>query len=320
MQFGARRDDLITVAKLYYLGNKTQQEISHILKISRPKVARLLAHCRERKIVRFHIDSSESHLEQLGERILRHFKLQKVVVTPSAFDFRADMAVLAKALGQYLDEILSRDTVIGLTFSTVLEEFVKLYTPRERPKNIKVVQMIGGTRIDHGSTNARQIIVEFAKKLDASPFILQAPLVVNNTLLKTLLLQEPEITAHFSLLQQLDVALMSFGSDLPKESIMYKAGYISLEESNELISAGMIADICARRFFSDGSMADTPLNERVIGIDIADLRRVPVIIGLGYGGERAESIIAAANAGLISVLFLDESAAITIISRLNIRE
>ncbi len=318
MQHYLTRDDLITVAKLYYLGNKTQNEISDILGVSRQKVARMLALARERKIIEFRINSSALYLEQMGEKIQKEFRLKKVVVTPCTYSKSDDVLEMIKVVKDYLDKTLHDNMNIGLSFSTTVDEFVKHYTSKTRINNASVIQILGGTLIEQGSTDARQIIQEFAKKIGAVPKILQAPLVVHNSLLKSLLLQEPEISAHFELFNHLDLAIISFGSDRPDESLLYKAGYINHVESASLIEQGLTADICARRFTADGELAVTPLNDRIIGIEIATLKKIPVIMGLGFGNERAPSIIAAAKAGLVNILFLDESAAVSVISQANI--
>ena len=48
MEHSKKRKDLIEVAKLYYYGNLSQDQIAKLMGLSRPKVSRLLAEARQK--------------------------------------------------------------------------------------------------------------------------------------------------------------------------------------------------------------------------------------------------------------------------------
>ena len=116
-------------------------------------------------------------------------------------------------------------------------------------------------------------------------------------------------------LKKLDIALITMGSSEPEESASYLGGYITKEESNELIANGYAADICGHRLTRDGKPADTILSGRVLSIPLEDLKNVPTVIGMGAGKGKVQSMIAAAKGGYVTGLVMDEVAAITIVQQ-----
>ena len=75
-------DMVVRAAWLYYVAEKTQNEIATILGVSRVKAARLIADARTSGIVKIDIDHRLSALSELEERIRTRFDLQFCYVTP----------------------------------------------------------------------------------------------------------------------------------------------------------------------------------------------------------------------------------------------
>ena len=67
MQFEERRETFTKIATLYYLGEKSQDEIAQMFHISRFKVSRILKRCRTLKIIEFHINKYPDYYEKLGQ-------------------------------------------------------------------------------------------------------------------------------------------------------------------------------------------------------------------------------------------------------------
>jgi DNA-binding transcriptional regulator LsrR (DeoR family) len=66
-----------------------------------------------------------------------------------------------------------------------------------------------------------------------------------------------------------------------------------------------VGDICSRFFAIDGSPCRTPIAGRVVGIELADLRRIPSVIGVAVGPEKAAPIAGALRGGYVSILVTD---------------
>lgn len=313
MTANSTRENLITVAKLYYIGDSSQDEIAKILGVSRPKVCRMLKICREKGIVQFNINTSSSHFELLAKKIKSHFGLKEVIVVPSEASHDQTKKNVGKRAARYLAEHAADNMLVGMAWGSTLREMVREFQPEKAISGAQIIQLTGGLHTQSIDMDGREMVKALAIKLNANWLLMQVPLVVQSKLLRDLLMQEPELVAHFELFDKMDMAFVGLGSCLPTESMSYKAGYISLEESVQLVKSGAVSDICGYRLMLDGTPATTFLSDRVISINLDKLKKTPIVIGIGSGEEKAFSIIAAARGGYINTFIIDELAAMSVI-------
>ena len=60
-------------------------------------------------------------------------------------------------------------------------------------------------------------------------------------------------------------------------------------------------------------MADLPLHDRRIGIELSDLKQIPKVVGVAGGMHKAEAILGALRGGYLDVLVTNEIAAIRLL-------
>jgi DNA-binding transcriptional regulator LsrR (DeoR family) len=108
------------------------------------------------------------------------------------------------------------------------------------------------------------------------------------------------------------MAFLGVGSCDPYEGMMYKSGYLTLDETKQLIDMNAIGDLCGHRIAPNGDHIKTFLDQRIIAIDLEKLKKIPRKVALAAGRNKAESIIAACRGGYVDVLVTDEIAAMTI--------
>jgi len=58
-----------------------------------------------------------------------------------------------------------------------------------------------------------------------------------------------------------------------------------------------------------GRAIDHEINNRVVGLDLDQIRRIPRVIGVAGGGEKHAAVRAALRGGLVSVIVTDEHTA-----------
>jgi len=306
------RKDLIKVAKLYYLGNLSQAQIADSMGISRPKVSRMLTQARVQNIIEFKIKDFPMMMEEMSEKIRAHFSLEKVFVVPSAITPEQSKNNAGKAANTYLNSILRSDLQIGLSWGTTLQSMIRMFELKKRVSNISVVQLAGGVHTRNIGLDSQKMVCTFAEKLDATYSLLQAPLVVTSPTVRNLLVNEPEVRNHFARFEHLDIALIGVGSMEPEEANPYKAGYITLEQSHLLANTGFATDICGNRIYLDGTIRQNLLTDRLISISPEQIKKVPLVVSLAVGAEKAIPVIAAAKGKFVHVLIIDEVAALSI--------
>jgi DNA-binding transcriptional regulator LsrR (DeoR family) len=66
-------------------------------------------------------------------------------------------------------------------------------------------------------------------------------------------------------------------------------------------------------FDANGVVVDIPLHARRIGIELADLKKIPKVIGVAGGVHKVEAILGALRGGFLNVLVTNEIAAIRLL-------
>ena len=317
MSIPQTRDALISVAKLYYIGNMNQNDIAVLMGLSRPKISRMLKMARDKKIVQFQITTPESHYLKLQEKFAAAFGLQKVLIVPTETSPEKTKMSVCQTAAVYLSSVIKDGDSLGIVWGSTTSGMIGFLQDR-RLKGTKVYQLCGGLTSQHLYLDGHETTKLLAKALHARHYVLNAPFMVNSGLMKTLLLEEPEIQKHFSAFDNLDIAIVGMGSSDPAKSLTYLADYISLNESADLAKKGLSADIVGYRLNNDGTLADIPQNERVISIGLETLKKIPNVIAVACGEDKVSSIIAATSGKYINTLIIDEIAAIAIINKLKI--
>ena len=311
------RDTLITVAKLYYIGNMSQNDIASLLGLSRPKISRMLKAAREKKIVQFQIITPQSHYEDLQQKLESAFSLKKALIAPTDSISEKTKGNVCRLAADYFSSLIKDGDTVAVAWGSTTSGLIPFINELSMD-DVDIYQLCAGLTSKDLSLDGHETTKLFAKAINAEYHVLNAPFIVNSGLMKNLLLQEPEIQKHFAAFETIDIAIVGMGSSDPSKSITYLADYISLKESIDLVEKGYSADIAGFRLHEDGSLADIPLNERVMSIGLESLKNVPDVIAVACGEDKATSVIAAARGKYINTLAIDEILAIAIIKKLGL--
>lgn len=314
MEPSKKRQDLIKVAKLYYFGDMSQNEIAELLEISRPKVSRMLTEARQLNIVQVVINDPSSPIARCEQKLRDHFGLKYAYVVPTHSSEAATKSAIGQVASAFLNEHLQENSNIGISWGTTLAAFVNEFQAKRHMPNVTVVQLVGGTYNEFLNIDVRELVKKLAMVLDCKHSILQAPLIVHNPKLKEMLMEEPATKDHFKKIHDLDIALIGIGSAYYKDSIVFRANYIEETSGKLLNDMGLVCDICGHQLMPDGTAPHTFLTDRVVGITLKELRRVPLVVGLCEGKKKMIPLLAALRGGFLNCIVIDEVAALTLIA------
>ena len=90
-------------------------------------------------------------------------------------------------------------------------------------------------------------------------------------------------------------------------------GYLNAGDARELRERGVVGDILGQFFDARGQVVELPIHDRRIGIDVADLRNIPKVVGVAGGTHKAEAILGALHGGFLDVLITNELAAMRLL-------
>ncbi|MHB9094367.1 MAG: sugar-binding transcriptional regulator [Eubacteriales bacterium] len=293
---------------MYYEFGYIQEVIAEKEGISRSSVSRILDKAYKEGIIQIKVVYPLQPVRDLEESLKAHFNLKKVFVVPMIIDHpdavRNDLGI---AVAGFLKEIITDGEIIGVSWGTTLPYVTHNMgiIPKQR---ITVVQLNGGVAKNYLSTQSGAIVEGFVQAFNAVPYMLPVPAIVDSVDLAAAIAADSNVKQTLDLARQARIALFGIGR-ASNESILVKAGYFCQGEYEDLLNKGAMGDICSRYFKIDGSIADTELYNRTVGISLEELAVKDYSIAVANGEEKAEAILGALRGGYVNTLFIDECAA-----------
>ncbi|UFJ42362.1 sugar-binding transcriptional regulator [Brevibacillus humidisoli] len=308
MDSWTEKRELVRVAKLYYMKGLTQADIAKKIGVSRPIISKLLQRAKEMGIVEIIIKDETVSMVELEQQLESRYSLDEAIVVPVAEGDGPELVkqVVAKTAALHLSKLIRDVKRVGISWGTTLYHLVQEF-PYHRDTDVKVLPLVGGIGRNRIEIHANQLAYELSKKLGGTCEFLYAPAIAETVELKQQLLESSEIHALLDEASRVDLAVVGVG--VPYESTMVEMGYLKKAEIEDLKRFGAIGDISSRFIDYRGEEIDFPLNKRVIGIDLADLRRIPTVIGVVSGINKAEAIRGVLNGGYFHKLVVDEQTA-----------
>lgn len=306
---------LYTIARLYYLENLSQVEISERLKLSRAKVSRLLARAREEKIVNIQITPpTGSNAEELEQRIRDYFQIENVLVVDSAYeDASMNLQNTIKHAAPYFQSFIQDGDKIGIAWGYTLLKLTENLQNTTLPDSA-ILQIAGN--LDNADTNnfANEIIRQFSQKLGVKTLnTLPCPVIVENSIIVDLLLHDSKISNIVNQINHIDVAFPNI-SVPTEESCLWRTGYLSSEELTQLREKGAVGNVCCRFIDNHGAIVDSSLDERTISINPDALRRARHSCICIAAEEKIPPLMGCLRAGLVNVLAIDSRTAESLLS------
>jgi len=299
---------LIEIATLYYYDGLTQREIAKRFGISRSNVSRLLTEARRRGIVEIKVKQKIQLDYDLQKEIANMFHLKDArILKSSRLNYKEMLKKLGAIATGYLKTILGKVSIIGMSWGTAIYEVVNAFEP-EVYKDIEVIQMIGGIGAENPDIDGTELARRLAEKVGGRYRYLHAPLIVESADIKRAMMQERNVKGTLERVKKADIAIVGIGSTNPNVSSLIRAGYLNKKELSEIKKLGAIGDVCAKHFDIYGNLCQIDLNERVIGINIEELKKINYVIGIAGGKVKASAILGVLRGSYINVLISDDQA------------
>ncbi|WP_102108978.1 sugar-binding transcriptional regulator [Oceaniglobus roseus] len=299
-------DDLVQTAWLYHVGGLSQEEVSRRLGISRFKVLRLLAEARETGLVRVSINHETTGTLALADRLAARFGLTEVQVAPMAGMPEGD-AIARRAVGILSAGFLARigrgdaALTIGVGWGRTLAAAAEALTGLRNPKLTFVSLM--GSMARTSDTSPFDVCARFAGLTGGGAMFMPAPFLADSVEDCRVILRQRMVRETLEVARRADHAIISVGECAPG-ALLYEGSLLTAEEAAALAAAGTVADSTGKFFRADGSLADTPLNDRAPSVDLDDLRRTDVTL-VAAGAVKARAVLAVLRAGFVNRLIVD---------------
>ncbi|SRR6266700_6272358 len=319
---------LTEVASLYYEENYTQEQIAKIIGVSRSGISRLLSRSRELGLVDIHVHHPLRTSAPLRDELMKRFHLQDAQVLLSSSSDDSVLAHVGALAARYTDRRIQESQslpdkavhTLGVAWGTSMLEVLKALRPRRRlPLN--VVQLMGSVDTSlMPDIDGPQIARGLADAYGAHCYYLHAPLLVADEAVRSGLLKESSLRRSFTMMEQMDIALVGIGGVRPLASGLFRAGYLGEEELEVIRSQGAVGDICGMYFDIAGQLCATEMLKRTITVSFDTLHNVPLVVAVASSVAKTEAILGALHTGVVKVLITDEPCARAVLHLAEERE
>lgn len=300
---------LHTVMTLHFVEGIKQAEIAERLNLSTSKVNRLIRRGRELGMVKITIDAGPfRRLVEMEQTLTDTTSLRQVVVTPTVpGNPDTNLQVIGRAAATELLETIRDGDVIAITGGKAVSAVVENIAPN-RAFNVTVVPLTGGVQGKY-YTDVNHLATQLADKLGGTAVLLHAPLFAESREQRDTLMKVGSISQVFDLARRAHVALVGIGSITTVGSSYLDLVPAANPEPELLLVGDAGGEFLAHLIRDDGSVADSPLNSRLVALNPAELSTCPNVIGVATGSAKVRPIRAVLAGGLIGSLIIDEETA-----------
>ncbi|MHC1734761.1 MAG: sugar-binding transcriptional regulator [Erysipelotrichaceae bacterium] len=306
---------LAEIAYLYYDQNLSQQQIADRLFFSRSKISRMLDKAKELKIISVAINYPIERLSSVEKSLQEKYRLKEVIVVKD-YNLPSEVMLmrLCKIGSEILIENLKDGMTVGMSWGNTVRTLMEVMPPVYL-KNIHIVQLNGA--VNQSSTksyNAADLIRSIAEKIHGQVHLLHAPLIVQDKAVCQALISDPMIGDTLEYGKKSDIILTGISffhekSDTPWEK------HLTHQEKITLIQKGAVGTFLAHFIDKNGKIVDSEMDDRLIGINLLDLGKVPNVITIACGENKSDVVSGALKGKYINTLILDEKLAMKLLSK-----
>ena len=298
---------ILRAARLYYEKGKSQDEIALAISTSRSNVSRMLSDAKRLGFVQIRIVAPIVRHDSLSAQMKKLLGVHEVQVIGTDRT-ETTLTTVGRAAAAVLSRALKPNNTVAISWGRGVEATVVEMQSDALP-GLKVTQLMGGLSAIATSLSAEELGRTLAQNLRAQFIPLLSPAVVSSAKTRDILIKESSIATGLELSRNANVALVGIGSNgsaSSKEVLRHFHLGSARHKEIEKIYAG---DISARFFDERGDSLSAQMDERVVGLTLEEISKIPHVIGVAAGTEKASGVLGAGRAGIIRTLVTDVACA-----------
>jgi DNA-binding transcriptional regulator LsrR (DeoR family) len=306
---GPRDPELLAkAARLYFVDDRSQDEVAAVLGTTRSNVSRMLRQARDLGIVEIRIVDPAKRDHELESVLRDRFGLvdARVLEAGPETDVLSGVGRLAV---RWLDETLRDGQVVALSWGQTLQAVVSAVDGLSR-RDVEVVQLVGGLSALDSAVTGQELVRELGERMGARHRYLHAPALFGSAEALAMMLHEPAIADALDAAKAADIAVVGIGAPgVGSSGALLDALGLSPAQRAEFDAAGAVGDVCARFYDLSGREVSSVVAERVLAVTLDDVRAIPTVAGVAAGREKALGTLGALRGRIIDVLICDREAA-----------
>ena len=304
-----RNEQLVLVARLYWVEGLAQKEVATLANVSQAKISRMLSLARQRGIVRVTVPDYDPRNHDLERRLKERYPLRDTVVIRS--DPGQPITGVRSALGYFSAPAVSRwlgpNNIAGIAGGRAMQALVEHMKPAGQVRRVTVVQAMGNIDSSPGPYDAVELGRTLARRWAGQFLTLNTPAILPEPETCRRLLALDQIRLVLRQVSRAHIALVGIGT--LGNSVFVERKVLSPRDIEVLRKAGAVGEMLGRFYDSNGRECETVFKDRVVSLALNELRRIPRVVAVVAGKDRTAAIRAAVRGGLIKGLLIDEGGA-----------
>ena len=282
--------------------------------MSRASVGRMLERARRVGLVSINLNADHLNAFEVSNQLRKTFNLAEALVVPDHDREPADHHLLNARLGlggaQFMSTHLRPGGTLGVGWGETVSRVIA-------STNFGAVGPVHLVTLTGGVDGYLQTILSSKGDGVAEPeattaTIIPTPIVASTPKLAAALKAEPAIQHVLSQASGVDQAIVGVGTPAADATIV-QMGYLAADDVRVLRDRGVVGDILGQFFDADGNVVSLEIHRRRIGIELADLRRIPKVVAVAGGLHKTEAILGALHGGFLNVLVTNELVALRLL-------
>ena len=299
---------LAKAARLYFIDDRSQDDVAAVLGTTRSNVSRMLKQARDLGIVEIRIVDPARRDHELERALADRFPLVDARVLEVAPDTDVLPGVGRLAV-RWLEETLRDGQVVALSWGQTLEAMVQAVDGLSR-RDVEVVQLVGGLSSLDSAATGQELVRELSDRMGARHRYLHAPALFGSAEALAMLLREQTIAGALDVAKKADIAMVGIGTPgIGSSEALLGALGLTPAQRAEFDASGAVGDVCGRFYDLAGREVRSVVAERVLAVALDDLRAIPTVAGVAAGAEKAPGILGALRGRIVDVLICDQAAA-----------
>ncbi|HDP69018.1 MAG TPA: transcriptional regulator [Candidatus Marinimicrobia bacterium] len=206
-----------------------------------------------------------------------------------------------------LSQLIKSGSVICVAAGRHLNAVTEEMKPTQPTYNNIFIQAIGDITTQIQENDAIELTRRLAKRWGGQYYRLQAPAITPDHRSYQIFVEHEQIKFVLNQMDRANLAFVGIGN--PVNSVFYTNEFSEKNKLNNLKSRGMVGEICGHFLDQDGNECETTYTNRIIGISLEQLKKIPEVVAVTGGRDRAQVVAAAARAGIINSLVIDDQGA-----------
>lgn len=303
MENNSQKHDLAArTATRYYEYQQSQSEIANALGISRSYVSQLLTYAREAGIVKISVNVKNDYRREVA--FLKDYSCKHAYIMNSDSE-SFTLSNIGRFAAPHITRLINNASTIGINLGESVQKAVSELDTNDMVDscNKVVVQMMGGY---NGNYNTQaylpnELVSKLSQLLNCRCLYLNCPTIMTNRELRDMMFEEQSIKEVVDRWKWIDLAIMGIG--VANEAS--KTFTLLPEEMKEIIRESKACCDININYFNENGDYLRLLDDTKISVPFELLRNIKNKVVIGYGANKARSIISALRAKMIDVLITD---------------